>query len=540
MVSSTRQAMACIFAFLSVAVVAHAQTTSLKEPGATITGTVTIKGKGAPGIIVALRSNDRKSSGGREYSGSKGVTDDEGKYRIVNVPAGNYRILPVASTYVPLDEGERERSLVVGKGETVEHIDFSLAPGGVITGKVVDAEGNPVVEEPVFVIAMPDNGSVYMTRFFMTDDRGVYRIFGLRAGSYRVAAGASEESFQRGPRPYRRTYHPSVSEPSQATVVEVVEGGETKDIDITFTRTVPTYTVRGRVIDEETGQPIANAEYGITRYQDRGSSSRSGGFVTNARGEFKIPGLAPGKYGIPISPPPDSDLRFDEARFEILDQDVTGLVIKGTRGGSISGVVVFEGVDDKTREQLGRTFISVAIEGNSRQSRGTSMQVGGDGGFQVRGLAAGTANFFIYGNGAYRVERVERDGAIQSGGLIIREREHIKGVRVIVQYGNASIRGQINVENGTLPPDARYHVWARPVGSDPRMMYSGSSGMPTVDSRGQFVMEGLPSGTYEIHAGVYLTSAKVGYATTKQVVVPAGATVDVTITVDLTSTPIRP
>jgi protocatechuate 3,4-dioxygenase beta subunit len=531
--------MACICAILSVVLSAHAQTTTVKEPGATITGTVTIKGKGAPGVIVALRPNDRRYSG-REYSGPRGVTDDEGKYRIVNVPAGNYRILPVANAYVPVEEGERERSLVVGKGETLEHIDFSLVPGGVITGKVVDAEGNPVVEEPVSVFALPDNRNVYVPRYFATDDRGVYRIFGLRAGSYRVAAGAGDDSFQRGLRPYKQTYHPSVNDPSQAAVVEVIEGGETKDIDITFTRTVPTYTVRGRIIDEETGQPIANVDYGITRHETRGSSSRSGGFNTNPRGEFKITGLTTGKYSITVSGVQNTDLRFEELPFEILDQDVTGLVIKGTRGGSISGVLVFEGLDDKTREQLGRAFLSVTIEDSPRQSRGGSVQVAADGTFQIRGLAAGTARFYLYGNGPIRVERVERDGAVQPGGLIIREREHIKGVRVIAQFGNASIRGQINVENGTLPPDARFHVWARLVDPDSRMFSSGSNVMPQVDSRGQFVMEGLTSGTYEIHAGVFLTSAKVGYAATKQVVVTAGSSVNVNITVDLTSTPIRP
>jgi Carboxypeptidase regulatory-like domain len=541
MVSSTRQALACIFAIFSVAILAHAQTTSIKEPAATITGTVTIKGKGAPGVIVALRQNDRTS--GREYSGPKGVTDDDGKYRIANVPAGSYRILAIAKAYVPMEESDREKLLVVNKGDMIEHIDFALTLGGVITGKVVDAEDHPMVEEQVSVFTAADNKNVFVPHYSVTDDRGVYRIYGLRAGSYRVAAGSGEESFQRGvARSYKRTFHPSVSDPSQATVVEVIEGGETKDVDITFTRTVSTYTVRGRVVDEETGQPIANVNYGITRYQERGTSTRSGDYVTNIRGEFKLEGLSPGKYSLPLSPPKDSDLRFEELPFEIVDQDVTGLVIKANRGASISGVVIFEGLDDKAaREQLGRTFITAWIDGGSRETRNASAQVKEDGSFQIRGVAAGTVTFHVFSNGSLRIERLERDGGVfQPSGMIIREREHIKGIRVIAQYGNASIRGQINVENGTLPPDARFHAWTKPVGADPRFGYSGSNAMPQVDSRGQFVIEGLTSGTYEINAGVYLTSAKLGYlAKPQQVVVAAGSTVTVNITVDLTSTPIK-
>ena len=52
MVSSGRQAIACILLILGVAIYSHAQTTSAKEPTASISGKVTLKGKGVPGIVV--------------------------------------------------------------------------------------------------------------------------------------------------------------------------------------------------------------------------------------------------------------------------------------------------------------------------------------------------------------------------------------------------------------------------------------------------------------------------------------------------------
>ena len=179
--SSTRQAIACIFLIFSVAVIAHTQTTPAKEPGATITGKVTIKGKGAPGVIVTLRPNEMSSSG-RQFSGPKGVTDDEGNYRIINVPAGSYRVIPVAKTFVPAEEADREKAIIVNKNDTIDHIDFALVRGGVITGRVVDADGRPIVEESVSVFNVLDNSPVYQQINSGTDDRGVYRIYGLRAG----------------------------------------------------------------------------------------------------------------------------------------------------------------------------------------------------------------------------------------------------------------------------------------------------------------------------------------------------------------------
>ena len=539
--SSTRQAIACLFIIFSVAVMAHAQTTPAKEPGATITGKVTIKGKGAPGVIVILRTNEMSGSR-RQFSGPKGVTDDEGNYRIINVPAGSYRAIPVAKTFVPAEEADREKAIIVNKNDTIDHIDFALVRGGVITGKVVDADGRPIVEESVSVFNVSDNSPVHHSINSSTDDRGVYRIYGLRAGSYRVAAGRGEDSFYgRMPRPYRRTYHPSASDPSQATIVMVTEGGETHDVDIMFTRTVSTYTTSGRIVDGETGEPVPNVNYGVTRYEEKGSSSISGGAVTNSRGEFKLANLSPGKYAVSIFADSSRDWRAQETRFEITDHDVTNLIIKTIRGGSISGVVVFEGMDEKAaREQLVGVWITASIEGSAERSHSGSARLGEDGSFHIRSLAGGTAIFGLYSNSSIRIDRIERDGVIQPRGIVLKEREHITGVRVIAQFGNASLRGKIEVENGTLPPDGRFYVWARRIGDDPTMTFSGSNMRPQVDARGQFVIEGMTAGTYEIDAGVYLSSAKLVYrAKRQQVVVTAGATTTINLTVDLSSTPIH-
>jgi hypothetical protein len=70
------------------------------------------------------------------------------------------------------------------------------------------------------------------------------------------------------------------------------------------------------------------------------------------------------------------------------------------------------------------------------------------------------------------------------------------------------------------------------------MRSSGSNIRPQVDARGQFVIEGMTAGTYEIDAGVYLSTAKLVYrAKRQQVVVTAGATTTLNLSVDLSATP---
>ena len=541
MTSSARQAIACIFVTLSVAAVANAQITSAKESGVTVTGQVTLKGKGVPGVHVVLRRNDRGDSRRRDNATIKTVTDDDGNYRITNVPLGEYRVLAVAPAFIPTSEAERDRLLIVSKSDTEEHFDFKLVRGGVITGKVVDTEGRPMVEESVYVVNAETNEFVYPQYNANTDDRGVYRLYGLRPGSYRVAAGRDENAGMFGSaRLYKQTYYPSASDPTQATIVEVSEGSETRDIDIVFSRRMTTYIAKGRLVDGDTGQPVPNVGYSITRYVQNGSSSGGWGAVTTARGEFKVENLSPGTYAITMTPPPDGDWRVDETRFEIVDHDITDLVFKTIRSGSISGEVVLEGVDEKAaKEQLSRMMIMAYIDGRPVQSRGTSSRVNADGSFQIKGMAGGTALFHLYSNTGVRIDRIERDGVIQPRGTVIRERENVKGVRIIAQIGNATLRGKIDVANGTLPPDARFYVWARRIGDEPGAMYSGGNGNPQVDGQGQFVIEGLTAGNYDIDAGVYFVSAKVGYVAKKQVVVTSGTTTEVNITVDLTSAPIR-
>ena len=540
MISSARQAIACILAIFSIAVVAHAQSLPAKEPDGTISGKVTMKSNGVPGVNVVVRRSDLSSSRRREVITSKAITAEDGTYRITNLPPGEYRIMAVAPVFVPSDDENRERVLILGKDETIEHVDFTLVRDGTITGKVTDAEGRAVVEEPVSLINLPGNRQFYPPYNSSTDDRGVYRLYGLRPGSYKVVAGRGTNSFGNlVARTYKQTYYPSTTEPDQATVVEVSEGSETRDIDIVFSRTAPAYIVRGRVVDGETGQPIPSVGYGITRYEQGGSSSRGWGAVTNTRGEFRMENLSPGTYAVSIAPPPGSDWRVEEMRFEIVDHDVTDLVLKTLKSATVSGVVVLEGVDDKAgREHLKRMAIVAYIEGRPQFAPGATSNVNEDGSFEVRGLGSGTALFYLRSHLNVRVERVERDGVIQPRGTIVREREHVKGVRIFGQIGNATLRGKIDVAHGTLPADARFSVWARRLGEEQGAMYS--SGLRTqVDTRGQFAIEGLTSGNYELEAGVFFPSAKLGYMTKKQVVVAAGSTTDVDITVDLSSTPIK-
>ena len=518
-----------------------------KSPGGVIAGKVTIKGKVAPGIVVGVRVGQPMNPFEPTF---RGTTDQEGKYRISDVPAGSYEVAPVAPAFVIFDSANpRGQAIVLTEGESVDGIDFALVRGGVITGKVTDAEGRPVVEQRVslnLADQQPNQrATVYSFSGTQTDDRGIYRMFGLAAGRYKVSVGQSGDNFfmaGSGRQSYKQTFHPDATDVSKATVIEVTEGSEATNIDISLGRVNQTFAASGRVINES-GQPVGNVSFGLQLMIDAQRRAFVGTNATaNSNGDFKVEGLMPGKYAISIVPQQGSDLRADAVTFEVIDQDVTDLLIKSSLGVSVGGTIVLENTDDKA-------LFSKLIQLNVQAYVQTEKQQGGmmhtaainaDGSFVIKGLEAGTA-FILLGATidrtllkGFTVTRIERDGIIQARGLEIKNGDQISGVRMVVSYGNATVHGVVNVENGTLSPDARLFVRVNKAGETRPNLPA-----PQVDARGHFMIEGMPAGTYDFSVtvisaqtpGTRLPTAR------QQVSVADGVVTDVVITLDLSRKP---
>lgn len=541
MVSSARQAVTCFLLIFASAAYAHSQTSlATKSSTASISGKVTIKDKAAAGIVVGVRLIETSTY---QPSRHKTVTDDQGNYKITNIPPGHYQVVAVAPVYISEHEG-RGKTILINKDETVENVDIVLVRGAVITGRVTDSEGNPIIEEEVSLEPVQLGVGFYNVPMSVrTDDRGIYRVYGLPAGKYRVAAG-TRDPFMGGREraAYKLTYHPAAADVNQASVIEVTEGSEASNVDIMLGRTRVKYSVQGRIIDGKTGQPVPNIRYGMTYFMgEHGSGSMTTGAVSNSEGEFKLDNLSPGKYAVFFEPPAEVDWRTDSLRFEVTDHDITGLIVKTSTGATVSGVVVLEGIDDKAVHANLRKVVLFAgvIEDQMVRADSQSSPIEQDGSFRVRALKAGTVVFALSNHGHFRIVRVERDGIVYPKGIRIKEGEHVSGVRLIVSHGSGTVRGIFKVEGGALPQNAVTHVSLRRLGEDGDSLNS-MSGSARPDARGQFFMEGIVPGTYEMTGAVYLVSTRSIFRSTKQQVVVTDGVTNVTITVNVESTPARP
>src|SRR5262245_30597702 len=341
---------------------AAAQSKSKKTPAATatITGIVVLKGSGVRNVTVALTQINSNGSW-NQNSTQQTKTDGGGRFQFTGLPAGQYLAGALVPGYVsPSDTsfGPIGKRINLSEGENAENIELELIRGGVITGRVADSGGNPIAEEVVSLLKMDERGKPQpyyhpVGSFgFSTDDRGIYRIFGLPAGRYLVGAGFDlrEGSITMTTRRafYPRTYHPDKADESQATVVEITEGLEVTGVDILIERIRKTYDILGRVLDAGTGQGVSGLEVGYGTLSKNNSVGRMGGGSrpSNEQGEFILHNLLPGKYGIFARLESDSDYYSETSMIEIAEEGISGVDVKLRRGASIKGIAVLEGVSD--------------------------------------------------------------------------------------------------------------------------------------------------------------------------------------------------
>lgn len=484
----------------------------------TVAGRVTgDEDKPAAGIAVALLPVDFNP---RSRIVGRATTDADGRYTLMNVAAGRYMVMPLAPAHIVESTARSwlpSKTVTLAAGETVDGIDFILERGGVITGRITDAEGKPIVAQPVQAVMVVDGsdtrnrGFAFDARLRLTDDRGIYRLYGLAPGRYRVSVGQDQDNIRflgggAGRPYYPRTFHPDTREEAQGKIIEVTAGGEATDIDITLGSRLKTFTVAGRITNAATNQPVAGMRviYGaLIRGSQNQVGSMTGGQMSDARGEFRIEGVVPGRYMLFADGNRENDMYSEETTFEVVDADVGNVAVKMHQGTSLSGVVVVEGGNERAaRAILPRLSINAFPDSGERQTmfRNTSGRINPNGGFYIAGLRPGRVRLDLGGfpeTKGFTLLRVERNGvALTTGVVDLSSGTPATDVRVVLAYGNGVVRGQVRIENGVLPTQSRMMVSARRlVGGE---MSMGAVRPSEVDARGHFVIDGLAAGEYEI------------------------------------------
>ena len=191
--------------------------------------------------------------------------DSEGRFVFDEMPAAVYVILATAPGYI-------DPSLAMGEpSQWPRHligaqVRITMIKGGVITGTVTNSRGEAVVGVPVH--ATLANGPPASFVNFVSgggisesDDRGVYRIYGLLPGQYTVSAGGGGQFGQFSSNGFDLdvpTYYPS-STRDTAIPVSVRSGDATTGIDIKY-RGLEGHSISGVVLGKIESASAAGAQ----------------------------------------------------------------------------------------------------------------------------------------------------------------------------------------------------------------------------------------------------------------------------------------
>jgi hypothetical protein len=495
---------------------AQAQAVESKAGTATVSGRVILKGEPARGVMVILQT---------QYQGPlnapRARTDESGRFHFTGLSAGRYSVSALSPGYASPEDNNysdmRGKTLTLADGERVENVDLEIKRGGVIAGRVADSQGRPVIEERINLSKLdatnrPQRIFYYSPNFdmYQTDDRGLYRIYGLPEGRYLLSVGYAESSgsaiITSRREIYPRAFYPSGTSESEAKVIEVSEGSEATNIDITVTDPKQTQDVYGRVVDAGSGQPVAGVEVvlgGVTRDGRYSGGYLGSGARSGPNGEFRMFGVLPGKCAILARSDELSGGGFisDPVIVDIGEDTVIGVEVRVRQGASISGVVVIEGTNDpKIQAKLSQVGLSAFVRSTGQgppapPSRGFT-RINADGGFRISGLHSGKVSISMVGSQDTRglaIARIERNGAPANEGIEVDAGEQVIGVRVVMVYGTLAIRGEFKIVGGVLPAGYKFFASARRVDQPTQNQPGGE-----IDARGQFVIENLPPGEYEV------------------------------------------
>lgn len=482
----------------------HFSQTPAKNNSSSITGRVTLGGKAVPDIIVAAT----KTTDYPHRSFAQAKTDEEGNYRIDGLPAGQVRIMPIAKSFAlantKVGQSQGAQIINIGEGEVIKNVDFQLLRGGVITGRITDPDGNPLVGEHVAVNGQNTRHEVWILEGrYRTDDRGVYRVYGLAAGEYTVSAGHDGHSgMGRLGSLFSKTFYPGTPKQSEAKVLELKEGAELANIDFSIVKAPTGFAVSGRVLDNA-GQPVANLTIGYTPVEDRGNGLGNMNMPptpTDANGAFRIEGVQPGSYAaFTLGGPAQTGSYSELTKFEVSDKDVTGIVITLRPGVSISGVAVVDNSSDPA-VIAGLQSLQIFAYSQTREMAAPSYatsKILPDGSFSFAGLQPGKVRIgiqqFPQPAKGLNLARIEIEGMVQET-VDVTAGADLKGVRLIFNHGVGALRGLIKIEGGSLPEGTRIMISLRQPGNTmqtyPRPV--------EVDSRGHFFADDIPPGNYEV------------------------------------------
>jgi hypothetical protein len=481
------------------------------DQSCTIAGTVLSANTGEP-LKKAHVLLNRESDGSKEHQ-LTAITDASGHFSIEKIPADKYELAIEHANYLNMRYGQDQPDkpgaiLSLAPGQKITDLLLRLHRAAVITGRVLDEDGDPVLDVSVTALAHTLIRGKIKSDYRAsekTNDLGEYRIYGLAPGRYLVLASPPRVSPWREPdeqAAYLPTYYPGTTESARASTIEVKSRDEITGIDLVFASklAIRTYKIRGRVVNSATEDPDAaifvllsprgNREMGLIANQQQR-------VVDRKTGDFEIKDVAPGEYIATAISFGSAERRRAKQIVNVIAGDVDGVSLVLTRGIDIPVRVTLEGKAAASADVTVALYPSADDDGaNFAETRRAIARP--DGSFVLKDVGDGSYSLDIYSKcqecylksgSANGVDLLERGVQVASG-------EGPSPITLVYSSNSGTLTGAVTNKDDlpapgalvVLVPDSSYH-------QEPES-YKTS----TTDQYGRFEIHGVPPGHYHAFA----------------------------------------
>lgn len=492
---------------------------------ATVGGRLTDANSGEP-VRKATLSLMQMPSGGGSMTGPPPATavtsDSEGKFSFTKIEPGTYMLTAEKTGYVRQQYGSRGgqfggSTIVVKAGDKFASLDFKLPRQAVITGKVLDEDGEPVPNAMVGTMRLqPFGHQPQMMGSQGTNDLGEFRVANLTPGKYfiRVQKGgffgpqvsaASADDKKNEPRlDYLPTYYPNATDVASAAPIVVTSGQQVDGVNVQLKKG-RVYQVSGKIAG------IAPGTRTQISLQERTNARSSMGFAfgggTSAKpdGSFLLPSVQPGTYNL-IVMNYDSGRPGVVARTEVTvsNANVENVNISAGSPIDITGRVIPDKSEDSNNNDPATNKLSgqvSAMSASHMPNFGPPARIQDDGTFKLTGVSRDKFLFTVFALPADQYVKSVMAGSVDitETGLDLSAAESAPPIEIRLSAKGASVDGTVVDKDGK--PVIGSMVWMRPQPYDPdKASVSMFTKSTTTDQTGHFAIKAIAPGEYRLYA----------------------------------------
>jgi len=438
------------------------------------------------------------------------TTDAGGGFQLKGIQPGRYNLTVSRVGFVTQTYGQKKTDdpgaiLTLRAGQEMKDLLFRLLPSGVIAGRILDEDGEPIPSATVSALReaySEGKRNLSTSTTVETNDLGEYRLFGLQPGRYFVSAisrgwnrfeDIQEEDADIHQQGYAKMYYPGTPDAARASSIVIKAGEEIPSVEILM-RQVLVYRIRGHVYNQITHKPGTGTNLFLTSRTNRleWDFGHQQVIAENQDASFEIPDVLPGSYLL-------TALWFDEGKtyqarvsVDVGNADVEGVAVTVAQGANINGRIIWDGRPALEKDEL--TVFASVVDSNLM--------------FGYDGARVNQANSFTLtniGEGTYRadvggqskdcyVKDVQYGGssALEAGFTV--GRGSPASLEITISPHGARVQGTVSDEGGlpavgvwvALVPDAAHRTQ--------HVLYKTE----TTDQYGHFDLHGVPPGEYKL------------------------------------------